>query len=217
MAAEGIPVELSCRVVDVSTSGYGEWLTRPASARSVRHAWLTGLITEIHLQSRATYGARRVHAELRLGPGIVVGHGAVELLMRRAGLAGAMGRPKWRRAKRDEVALDLVNRDFARSGPNQLWVTDITEHHTREGKLYCAVVLDTYSRRVVGWSIAPHRPARWSPTHSAWPSTTASPLPARSSTPTKACNSPRGPSPAAPATPGWCRRWAASATATTTA
>jgi transposase InsO family protein len=94
-----------------------------------------------------------VHAELRLGPGIVVGHGAVELLMRRAGLAGAMGRPKWRRAKRDEVALDLVNRDFARNGPNQLWVTDITEHHTREGKLYCAVVLDTYSRRVVGWSI----------------------------------------------------------------
>ena len=153
MAAEGIPVELACRVVDVSTSGYYEWLTRPASARSVCHAWLTGLITEIHRQSRATYGARRVHAELRLGRGIVVGHGAVELLMRRGGLAGAMGRPKWRRVKRDEVALDLVNRDFARSGPNQLWVTDITEHHTREGKLYCAVVLDTYSRRVVGWSI----------------------------------------------------------------
>ncbi len=59
MAAEGIPVELACRVVDVSTSGYYEWLTRPASARSVRHAWLTGLITEFHQQSRATYGARR--------------------------------------------------------------------------------------------------------------------------------------------------------------
>jgi hypothetical protein len=59
MAAEGIPVELACRVVNVSTSGYYEWLTRSVSARSVRHAWLTGLVTEIHLQSRATYGARR--------------------------------------------------------------------------------------------------------------------------------------------------------------
>ncbi|MFI7075414.1 IS3 family transposase [Micromonospora sediminicola] len=132
---------------------YYEWLTRPMSARAVRHAWLTGLITEIHQQSRANYGARRVHAELRLGRGIVVGHGAVEMLMRRAGLVGAMGGPKWRRAKREDVALDLVNRQFTRNGPNQLWVTDITEHHTREGKLYCAVVLDTYSRRVVGWSI----------------------------------------------------------------
>ena len=73
--------------------------------------------------------------------------------MRRAGLAGITGRPKWRHAKPDQIAADLVDRQFARSGPNQLWVTDITEHPTREGKLYCAVVLDTYSRRVVGWSI----------------------------------------------------------------
>src|SRR3712207_6420945 len=120
MAAEGIPIEVACRVLDVSTSGYYEWLTRPPSARAVRHAWLTDLITEVHQQSRATYGARRVHAELRLGRGIVVGHGAVEMLMRRAGLVGAMGRPKWRRAKPDEVARDLVERQFTRSGPNQL-------------------------------------------------------------------------------------------------
>jgi putative transposase len=73
--------------------------------------------------------------------------------MRRAGLAGATGRPKWRHAKPDQVAADLVDRQFSRPGPNQLWVTDITEHATREGKLYCAVVLDTFSRRVVGWSI----------------------------------------------------------------
>jgi transposase InsO family protein len=153
MAAEGIPVELACRVLDVSSSGYYDWVSRAPSARAIRHAWLTGLITEIHQQSRATYGARRVHAELRLGRGIVVGHNAVELLMRRAGLVGAMGRPKWRRARPDEVAVDLVDRQFARSAPNQLWVTDITEHHIREGKVYCAVVLDTFSRRVVGWSI----------------------------------------------------------------
>jgi putative transposase len=88
-----------------------------------------------------------VHAELRLGRGIVVGHDAVELLMRRAGLAG---RPKWRHAKPDQVAADLVDRAFSRSGPNELWLTDSTEHPTHQGKVDCAVVLDAFSRRVVG-------------------------------------------------------------------
>ena len=153
MAAEGIPVEVACRVLDVSTSGYYAWRSRPPSARAIRHTWLTDRIVEVHQRSRGTYGALRVHAELRLGRGIVVGHNAVALLMRRAGLAGATGRPKWRHAKPDHIAADLVDRNFARSGPNELWVTDITEHPTREGKLYCAVVLDSFSRRVVGWSI----------------------------------------------------------------
>jgi putative transposase len=164
MAAEHIPVEVACRVLDVSTSGYYAWRFRPPSARSIRHAWLTDLIVKVHQDSYRTYGALRVHAELRLGRGVVVGHNAVALLMRRAGLAGATGRPKWRHAKPDQVAADLVDRHFARPGPNQLWVTDITEHPTREGKLYCAVVLDAYSRR--GWagrSTHP-RPQRWSPT-----------------------------------------------------
>ena len=153
MAAEQIPVEVACRVLDVSTSGYYAWRSRSPSARSIRHAWLTDLIVEVHQRSRGTYGALRVHAELRLGRGIVVGHNAIALLMRRAGLAGATGRPKWRHAKPDQIATDLVDRNFARSDPNQLWVTDITEHPTQEGKVYCAVVLDAYSRRVVGWSI----------------------------------------------------------------
>ncbi|MBZ5736203.1 DDE-type integrase/transposase/recombinase, partial [Nocardioides sp. TRM66260-LWL] len=73
--------------------------------------------------------------------------------MRRAGLQGISGPKKWRKIKPDTVATDLVQRDFNRNGPNQLWVTDITEHPTREGKVFCCVVLDTYSRRVVGWSI----------------------------------------------------------------
>jgi putative transposase len=153
MTAEGIAVEVACRVLDVSTSGYYAWRSRPPSTRAIRHAWLTDLIVEVHQRSRKTYGARRVHAELRLGHGIVVGHGAVELLMRRASLAGVTGRPKWRHAKSDQIAADLVDRAFARSGPNQLWLTDITEHPTIEGKVYCAVVLDAFSRRVVGWSI----------------------------------------------------------------
>jgi putative transposase len=152
MAAERLPVQLVCRVLDISESGYYE-RNRAPSQRAIRHAWLTDLIRQIHLDSRRTYGARRVHAELRLGHGVEVGHGAVEMLMRRAGIAGATGRPKWKRSKPDSIAADHVERRFARTAPNQLWVTDVTEHQTREGKVYCAVVLDAYSRRVVGWAI----------------------------------------------------------------
>ncbi|HAM23669.1 MAG TPA: IS3 family transposase, partial [Actinobacteria bacterium] len=77
----------------------------------------------------------------------------VELVMRRLGIAGLPGRPRYRKIPNTPTASDLVNRDFARSEPNRLWLTDITEHRTREGKVYCAVVLDAFSRRVVGWSI----------------------------------------------------------------
>jgi putative transposase len=153
MAGEGLPVQLATRVLDVSESGYYEVLTRPPSARAIRHAWLTDQIREVHALSNGTYGARRVHAELTLGRGLVVSHGTIELLMNRAGIRGVTGRPRWRRPRPDLIATDLVERNFTRSGPNQLWVTDITEHPTREGKVYCAVVLDAYSRRVVGWSI----------------------------------------------------------------
>ncbi|WP_184778471.1 IS3 family transposase [Amycolatopsis jiangsuensis] len=153
MTEEGLPAQLACRVLGVSESGFYARRSRSPSARSIRHAWLTDLITEIHQNSQGRYGARRVHAELRLGRGIQVGHGAVEMLMRRARLVGAMRRPRWKRTKPDEIAKDLVKRDFTAAGPNRKWLTDITEHRTREGQVYCAVVLDVYSRRVVGWSI----------------------------------------------------------------
>jgi transposase InsO family protein len=107
------------------------------------------LIVEVHQRARGTYGARRVHAELRLGRGMVVGHGAVELLLRRAGIAGATGRPKWRHAKPDQIAADLVDRAFSRSGPNQLWVTDITEHPTREGR---STARSYWTPTPAGWS-----------------------------------------------------------------
>lgn len=103
---------------------------------------MTDVITEIYQNSQGRYGARRVHAELRLGRGILVGHGAVEMLMRRALLVGVMGWPRWKHAKPDEIAKDLVKRDFTAAEPNRKWLTDITEHRTREGKVYCAVVLD---------------------------------------------------------------------------
>jgi putative transposase len=153
MSAEGLPIQVACRVLAVSESGYHAWRTRPPSARAVRHALLTDLIVEIHAASRGVYGARRVHAELRLGRGVQVGHGAVELLMHRAGLQGLSGRPKFHKIANVASASDRVERSFGRSERDQLWVTDITEHPTREGKVYCAVVLDAWSRRVVGWSI----------------------------------------------------------------
>jgi len=153
MAGEGLPVQVATRVLEVSESGYYEFRSCGPSAREVRHALLTDVIREVHQASRGTYGYRRVHAELTLGRGLVIAHGTVELLMARAGLAGVTGRPRWKGSRPDLIAKDLVERQFNRDGPNQLWVTDITEHHTREGKLYCAVVLDTYARRVVGWSI----------------------------------------------------------------
>lgn len=153
MAREGLPVQVACRVLGVSESGYYDWRTRPMSARAVHHAWLTELISGIHTQSRGTYGARRMHAELTLGRGVQVGRQAVEMLMRRAGLQGVAGRPRYRRVPNAPSAGDHVNRQFHRDQPNQLWVTDITEHRCREGKVYCAVVLDAFSRRVVGWAI----------------------------------------------------------------
>jgi transposase InsO family protein len=85
----------------------------------------------VHQASNGTYGARRVHAELTLGRGITVGHNAVEMLMARAGIQGVTGRPRWKRPRPDLIATDLVDRDFAREGPNQLWATDITEHLMR--------------------------------------------------------------------------------------
>ncbi len=153
MATEGLPVKLACRVLKVSESGYYARRSRPPSVRCVRHAWLTDLIRRAHFASRGTYGIRRVHAELTLGQSVVVGHQAVELLMRRAGIQGISGRPKFRRVPGVITAADRVERQFHRDNPDELWVTDVTEHPTREGKVYCAVVLDAWSRRVIGWSI----------------------------------------------------------------
>jgi transposase InsO family protein len=160
MAEEGMPVQVATRILGVSESGYYDFRRRGPSPRQVRHALLTDLIREVHAASRGTYGYRRVHAELTLGRGLVIAHGTVELLMARAGLAGVTGRPRWKGTRPDLIAKDLVERQFSRDGPNQLWVTDITEHHTREGKLYRAVGarhLLPLTWRLPGVSCAPAR------------------------------------------------------------
>lgn len=151
---QGLPAQLACRVLAVAESGYYARMARAPSPRAIRHVWITDAIVIAHSASHRTYGARRVHAELTLGQGMAVGREAVELLMRRAGLQGLSGRPRYRRIPGVVTAADRVDRQFRRDDRDQLWVTDITEHPTREGKVYCAVVLDAWSRRVVGWSIA---------------------------------------------------------------
>lgn len=144
---------MTCRVLQVSRSGYYEWLTRPPSRRDVEDAYLLDTIIEVHVAARSTYGVRRVHAELVLGRSHRVGRRKVARLMRCHGLAG-VHRRRWRRHQRSEATWpDHVQRIFRADGPDRLWVTDITQHRTSGGWVYCAVVLDVFSRRVVGWSM----------------------------------------------------------------
>ena len=154
LAGQGIDVQRACVMLEVSSSGYYAWKDRPPSPRTLRHAWLASEIVQVHKDSAATYGSLRVTAELRHGRGITVGHNQVELIMRRLGLHGLPKRRLPRGAKLGKASsLDLVRRRFRSDAPDRLWMTDITEHPTREGKLYCCAVLDAFSRMVVGWSI----------------------------------------------------------------
>jgi putative transposase len=156
LAAGGVPVAVACRVLRVSTSGYYEWRERPPSPRSIADAALRAQIVEIHEMSRGSYGAPRVHLELRLGRDVRCGRKRVARLMRLERLQGVFRRRGGRARPAPPVHDDLVRRRFVADGPNRLWLTDITEHPTREGKVYLAAVLDVYSRRIVGWSIADH-------------------------------------------------------------
>lgn len=116
-------------------------------------------IRAIHVMSRRSYGAPRVHHELVLGEGVRCSRKRVERLMRINGIVGIHTRRRTWTTKRDpdaDPAEDLVQRNFSVDGPDKLWVTDITEHRTAGGKVYLAVVLDAWSRRVVGWSLADH-------------------------------------------------------------
>jgi putative transposase len=146
-------------VLNVSRSGYYDWLGRLDSPRVQDNELLLKQIRQIHHESRGTYGSPRVHAELTIGLGLPVNLKRVARLMREAGIQGLYRRRRYGCTVRDpdaQASTDLVNRQFVADEPNRLWVTDITEHHTEEGKIYCAAVLDAYSRVIVGWSIADH-------------------------------------------------------------
>jgi putative transposase len=148
-----------CRVLKVNRTSFHAWERRPPSDRDLADAWLLERIHQIHRASNGTYGAPRVHAELRLGEGIRVGRKRVERLMARAGLQGIpVPRRKVTTIRVDGVGhvKDLVDRDFNADAPNRLWCADITYLPSWEGWLYLASVIDLYSRMIVGWCMAEH-------------------------------------------------------------
>ena len=147
-----------CRVLGVSPSGYYAWLNRQRSARAQCDDELKERIAAIHKHSRGTYGVPRVHAVLG-DEGMRVGRKRVARLMRELGLAGVSRRQGTRTTRRSAAArpaADLVERAFRADAPDHLWVADITYVPTWAGFVYLAVVIDAFSRRVVGWSMAHH-------------------------------------------------------------
>ena len=156
-----LPIDACCRTMKVSRSAFFAWRQRRTNPtpKMVDDIDLAELIVKIHDQSHGTYGAPRVTAELRLGLGRQLNHKRVERLMREHGLQGVTRRRRSKRctrAERGPISDDLVHRQFRPDRPDRLGVQDITQHRTAEGRVYMAVVIDAWSRRVIGWSIADH-------------------------------------------------------------
>ena len=149
-------IRTQCRVLGVSASGFYAWRDRSPSPRAVENAVVTERIRLAHAESDETYGMPRIRAEL-MDQGLCISRQRVARLMRVAGLRGVSRRRSFtvttRRDERQRPAADLVNRKFAASGPDQLWVADMTYVPTWVGFIYLAVVVDVWSRKVVGWSI----------------------------------------------------------------
>ena len=149
------PVRVLCAVLEVSASGYYAWRDRPESARAVADRGLAADIRRVHADNRSVYGSPRVHAALR-AEGRRVGVNRVARLMRRHGIQGRRKRraPRTTDSKHAlPIAPNLLDRRFTAAAPNRVWLADITCIPTNEGWLYLAVVLDLFSRRVVGWSM----------------------------------------------------------------
>ena len=153
-----LPVSVCCRVMKVSTSGYYQRLREPVTERERTEAHRANEVHDIWKMSRHSYGMPRIRKELKLGLGAPCSRTTTARLM---AICGAVGihykrRGGCTRPGDGEVSHDLVNRAFDPDGPNKLWVMDVTEHRTGTGKVYLAIVLDAWSRRIVGWSIADH-------------------------------------------------------------
>ncbi len=148
-----------CRVLKISRSGFYAWLDRPMCERRRFDLLLTGKIGAIHSRSRGTYGSPNIHAELADDHAIRVGRKRVARLMRAAGLKGATLRRYVVTTQADPKAerpIDLVEREFYATAPDRLWVADITYIPTWSGFLYLAMVLDVFSRKIVGWAMDTH-------------------------------------------------------------
>lgn len=151
------PVSRLCEVLGVTRAGFYAWSRRPPSARERRDRELMTLIEQIHADSRCTYGVPRIHAELEDDHDVRIARKRVARLLRRLGIEGVSRRGKrpvtTTPAAQAPAADDLVRRQFRAPQPNRLWVAEITYVPTREGFLFLAAVIDTFSRRCVGWSM----------------------------------------------------------------
>jgi putative transposase len=212
-------VPLLCRLLGVSRSGYYAWRIRPPSGRARFEAVLSEKIETIHRNSRATYGAPRVHAELR-AIGIRCSRKRVARLMRRAKLRGCLRGRRMRTTHRvalQQAAPDLVERNFASEELDRLWVAEITYVRSKEGFVYLAFILDACSRKVVGWSMATHlRTEIVVDALCRWRSRGASRLQGWCTTPTGECTTPLCPSARGWRTKGSSLRWVGWARPTTT-
>ncbi len=151
-------VSLLCRVLKVSRAAYYRYKKQPRSSQAAANLVLLGHIRKAHADSGGRYGSPRVHAELK-DQGLRASRGRIARLMAASGIVGRRGRRRVRTtipAKKPAPFADLVKRRFQAAGPNELWCGDLTYVHTGEGFLYLASVIDVYSRRMIGWAIAPH-------------------------------------------------------------
>ena len=149
------PVRPLCWLLGVSTSGYYAWRRRPVSRRAQENGRLVTAMQQIHQAVKQTYGSPRMHAEL-VAQGFACGRHRVARLMRQHGLMAKMTvrfRRLTKAGKREKAADNLLNRQFQVAVPNQVWASDITYVPTAEGHVYLAVVLDLFSRQVVGWAM----------------------------------------------------------------
>ena len=152
------PVSLMCRALEVQRSSFYAYVKRSPSTRSLEDQQLVAEIRRIHRASRSTYGSPRVHAELKEKK-IAIGRHRVARLMRKEGITARFKRPLRRTTESNHsfpTTQNLLARNFSIKEPNRAWVTDITYLRTEQGWLFLAVVIDLFSRRVVGWSMADH-------------------------------------------------------------
>jgi putative transposase len=150
----GYSERTACQLVALGRSTYYKMKFGHPSDRQIRHLLLADGIGEIHARSRGTYGMLRIRAALEIEQGLIVNKKLVWKIMRELGLKGLPGPKKGvKNLKNVRTCEDLVQRSFTATKPNELWLTDITEHPTREGKIYCCAILDLFSRKVVGWAI----------------------------------------------------------------
>ena len=161
LAEDGIPVTVSCRVLDLGRSAYYRWLDEPFTDGQLDEAHLANAIHSAH-EDGPEFGYRFLADEVRLGDHREVSDRVVWRICRDNGWWSVFGKPK--RAKGSKPGPpshdDLVRRDFTADAPNQLWLSDITEHRTGEGKLYCCAIKDVFSNRIIGWAIDSRMKAR---------------------------------------------------------